>query len=105
MSTMVKSAATGSPMPEFTMDKLNQANADHAKECADVSREETLALLRQNTAPAADLVRGLSDDQLSRKTKLPIGDMELTAEQIIENVLIGHLTTHAASISAAAAIA
>ncbi|MDP9238579.1 MAG: maleylpyruvate isomerase N-terminal domain-containing protein [Chloroflexota bacterium] len=105
ISMIANSAATGSPMPPITADGLNQMNADHAKQYANVSREDTLALLSETTEPAADLVRGFSDEQLTGKAKLPLNGMELTAEQIIENVLIGHITTHAASISAAAAVA
>jgi Mycothiol maleylpyruvate isomerase N-terminal domain len=100
ISMMVRSAATGSPMPPITVDGLNQMNADHAKEFANVSREATLALLRETTGPAANLVRGLSDEQLTRKAMMPFG-MEMTAEQIIEAVLIGHITGHATSITAA----
>lgn len=100
IAMMVQAAATGSPMPPITMEGLNQMNADHAKQHAAASREETLALLQDTTAPAASMVRGLSDEQLSAKAMMPFG-MEMTAEQIIENVLIGHITGHAASISAA----
>ena len=99
ISMIAQSAATGSPMPPITADGLNDMNAEHAQQYAHVSREDTLALLRETTAPAASLVRALSDDQLSGKATLPLG-MELTAEQIIENVLIGHITGHAASIQA-----
>jgi hypothetical protein len=100
ISMMVQAAATGSEMPSITMDGLHQMNADHAKQFANCSREETLALIRQTTGPAASIVRGLSDEQLNGKAMLPIG-MEMTAEQIIENVLIGHITGHGASIGAA----
>lgn len=102
ISMIAQAAATGSPMPPITADGLNKMNAEHAQQYANVSREDTLALLRKTTGPAASIVRGLSDDQLSGKATLPMG-MELTTEQIIENVLIGHLTGHSASIQAARA--
>lgn len=100
IAMMAQAAATGSEMPAITADGLHQMNADHARQFADASREETLTLLRTTTGPAASIVRGLSDEQLGRKAMLPLG-MELTAEQIIENVLIGHITGHGASIQAA----
>ena len=100
ISMMVQSAATGSPMPPITIDGLNQMNADHANQFANVSREDAIALLRESTAPAANLVRGLSDEQLTRKVMMPVG-MEMTTEQIIEAVLIRHIDGHGASIKAA----
>jgi uncharacterized damage-inducible protein DinB len=101
IAMMVQACATGSAMPPITMDGLNQLNADHAKQFANASREDTLALLTQTTAPAAAAVRGLSDEQLARRATMPFG-MEMSTEQIIENVLIGHLAGHGASIDAAA---
>ncbi len=102
ISMMAQAAATGSAMPPITADGLNKMNAEHAQEYANVSREDTLALLRETTGPAAGVVRGLNDDQLAAKATLPFGG-EMTAEQIIENVLIGHITHHGASIQAAKA--
>jgi hypothetical protein len=101
ISMMVQAAATGGPMPPITADGLNQMNAEHAKQFASASKDETLKLLNETTPQAASVVRGLSDEQLGRKATLPLG-MELSAEQIVENVLIGHLAGHGASIAAAA---
>ena len=101
ISMIVQAAATGGPMPPITADSLDEMNAEHAKQFAGCSREETLKLLNETTPPAATIVRGLSDEQLSRKATMPALPMELSAEQIIENVLIGHLAGHGASIAAA----
>ncbi len=100
ISMMAQAAAKGTEMPPITPDGLNQMNADHAKEFANVSKADTLALLRETTPPAAAVVRGISDDELLKKAMLPLG-MELSAEQIIEMVLIGHLQGHGASMAAA----
>lgn len=100
ISMMAQAAATGLGMPAITMAGLHAMNADHAKQFANCTREETLALLQQTTGPAAGVVRGLSDEQLANKAMLPLG-MELSAEQIIEGVLIGHLAGHGASIASA----
>ena len=100
ISMMAQAAGTGAPMPPLTMDALHQINADHAKQYAHVSRDETLALLRETTGDAAAIVRSLSDEQLNGKAVMLFG-AEMTAEQIIENVLIGHLIRHRASIMAA----
>ena len=101
ISMMVQAAATGGPMPPITADGLNQMNLEHSKQFAACSKEETLKLLNETTPQAASVVRGLTDEQLSRKATMPALPMELSAEQIIENVLIGHLAGHGASIAAA----
>ena len=100
IAMMAQAAATGSAMPPITPDGLNQMNLEHSQKFAKATREETLALLKETTAPAAQLVRSFSDDQLAQRAMLPLG-MELSAEQIIEMVLIGHLVGHGASIQAA----
>ncbi len=100
ISMMVRAAAGMGEMPPITPDMLNELNAAHAKEFANVSREDTLEVLRNTTGPAADVVRGLTDEQLTRRATLPLG-MELSAREIVEMVLIGHLQGHAASIGSA----
>jgi hypothetical protein len=42
---------------------LHASNATHARDCADVSKAETIALHKKGAAAAAAVVRGLSDDQ------------------------------------------
>ena len=59
-----------------------------------VSRTGRLAA----AAAAAGLVRGLSDEQLGRSATLLAGRPPLTAEQIISNILIGHIDQHFGSI-------
>src|SRR6266704_3068657 len=100
ISMMAHAAATGGAMPPITPDGLNQMNLEHSKQFANCSKEETLKLLNETTPQAATVVRGLTDEQLANKAMLPLG-MELSAEQIIENVLIGHMAGHGASIAAA----
>jgi hypothetical protein len=79
------------------MDSLHQMNAEHAKQFANCTRDETLVLLRKNAAGAASTVRGLSDDQLDRSAPL-LGGPPMTAQQVIERVLIGHVQEHHGSI-------
>lgn len=104
IAAMVTAAATGGPMPPITTDMLNELNAKHAQEYAAATQDETIAAMRAQTATAANVVRGLSDEQLARSAMLPFG-MEMTAEQIIENVLIGHIVGHSQSMKEAAASA
>jgi hypothetical protein len=91
--------ATGQPLPPLTPEMLNQGNAEHAKQAAGCSKQETLDLMRTGGQTAAAMVRGLSDDQLSRTGTL-FGN-EFSAQSWIENVVIGHTQQHMQSIQAA----
>jgi hypothetical protein len=73
------------------MDTLHQMNAEHAKQSADCTKTETLALLRKK--------RGLSDEKLDRSVPV-LGGPPKTAQQMVEQVLIGHMQEHHGSIRA-----
>ncbi len=96
---MAVAIANGQPLPPLTPEMLNQGNAEHAKQAAGCSKQETLDLLRSGGQKAAAMVRGLSDEQLSR-TATVFGN-EFTAQAWIENVVIGHTQQHMHSIQAA----
>jgi uncharacterized damage-inducible protein DinB len=97
IADIVKRIATAQPMPPLTMDAIHQMNAEHAKQYAGCTKEETLALLRKNAAAAASAVRGLSDEQLDRSAPM-LGGPAMTAQQAIERILIGHVQEHHGSI-------
>ena len=96
---LVRMTANGQPLPPMTMDTIHQMNAEHAKQYANATKDETLALLRKNAAAAASTVRGLSDEQLDRSAPL-LGGPPMTAQQMVERVLIGHVKEHHGSIQA-----
>ena len=91
--------AHGQPVPPLTMDMIHQGNATHAAQHAHCTKAETLALLRQNGAAAAATVRGLGETELDRTATLPLGTM--SASQVIERILIGHVHDHHGSIQKA----
>jgi uncharacterized protein (TIGR03083 family) len=88
--------ASGQPVPAMNMEMFHQANAEHARQHADCTKAETLALLRQNGAAAAATVRGLGDAELDRTGSLLMGPM--SAAQVIERILIGHVHEHHGSM-------
>jgi hypothetical protein len=96
---IVRLVATGQPLPPMTMDDLHKMNAEHAKQYANVTKDETVALLRKNGAAAAGTVRGLSDEQLDRSAPV-LGGPLMTAQQLVERGLIGHVKEHHGSIQA-----
>jgi uncharacterized damage-inducible protein DinB len=88
---LVQRIANGESFPMPNIDKMN---AEHAVQYANATKAETLALLRQNGAASAAMVRGLGDAQLDRVG----GSMGMSAAQAIERILIGHVNDHHGSI-------
>ena len=98
IANIVRTVATGQSMPHFTMDMLDEANAKHAKDFANCTKAETIALHKKGVAAAAAAVRGLSDDQLTKSGTVLAGAPAMSAEQVITNILINHIDDHFGSI-------
>jgi uncharacterized damage-inducible protein DinB len=97
---LVQLIATGQPLPGLTREKLDEMNAEHAKQHANCTKAETLQLLRTAAATAAATIRGLSDDQLERTASV-LGGPPMSAQQAIDRILIGHVHEHLANIKTA----
>ena len=76
-------------------------NSEHAREHADVTKDEVLRLLRASKTRIAEAVRAIPDNQLDIQRETPAGPM--SAAQRVERVLIGHMEQHEGSIKAAVA--
>ena len=99
---LVRAVATGQPVPSLTQEMLGAGNAEHARQFAGCTKEETVELLRRGGREAADILRGLSDEQLDNGAELPLlGGRRTSAAEIAEMALIGHPTSHLESIRAA----
>ena len=96
---LVRKIADGEPLPPANWDVIHSMNAQHAREHANATKAETLGLLRQGGADAATMVRGLSDEQLAR-TGSVLGQ-PMTAAQLIDGILIGHVLEHGGSLRTA----
>ena len=99
IARIIQMIAAGQQLPNVTTEAIDQRNVQHAQQHANCTKSETLDLLRNNGASAAAAVRGLSDEQLQRSGTLRAGPM--SAEQVIEAILIGHGKGHLSSIRAA----
>jgi len=86
------------PRGEFTRAMLDQMNAQHAKEHANCTKAETIALFHQGTATALGLLRGLNDDQLGKSGTVFSELPPMTAEQLITGGLLNHIDEHMGSI-------
>jgi hypothetical protein len=95
---IIKTVSAGQSMPNFTMDMLNEMNAKHAQDFANVSKADTIALHKKSAAAAAAVVRGLSDDQLAKSGKVLAEAPPMSAEQIVTGILINHIDDHFGSI-------
>jgi uncharacterized damage-inducible protein DinB len=98
ISGMVQAMAAGQPLPPLTPEMIDQGNAQHAKEHANCTREETLALLRQSGPAAQQALGSLTDEQLARTA--PVFGQQMSARQAVEFILIGHPRQHLQSITA-----
>lgn len=92
---------SGQPLPSLTQEIFHHGNAQHAAEHATVSKQTLLDALHRGGAQASAIVSGLHDDTLDRSGYFTLINAEITAQDIIENILIGHVRSHLASIKAA----
>lgn len=93
--------ASGKPL-DFTMDQINQGNAQHAREHASATKAGTLALLHADIRASVDIIRGLTDAQLDTAAPVALmGGQNVPAQQFAENVWIGHVVIHWDRIKAA----
>jgi hypothetical protein len=100
ISGIVKAVASEQTMPPFTMEMLDEMNAQHAKDFAGCTKAETLALHKKGVASACAIVKGLSDADLEKSGTVMTGMPAMTVQQIIEGVLISHVQEHLGSIKA-----
>lgn len=100
LAGLVGLIAQGQPLPPITMELLDQANAQHAQQFTHCTQTEVAALLRANGAAAATQVNQLSDQQLDRSTYIALFGADMNTQQVIEQVLIGHASSHLADLRA-----
>src|SRR4030095_14113185 len=62
--------AAGQSFGNFTRKMLDERNAQHAKDFAGCTKEETLALHLKGAAKAASVIRGFTDEQLVKSGAL-----------------------------------
>jgi len=90
--------AGGQSFGNFTRKMLDERNAQHAKDFARCTKEETLALHRMGAAKAVAVIRGFSDEQLAKSGVLFTDAPPLTVEQLVMAALIHHTDEHYGSI-------
>jgi hypothetical protein len=85
--------------PKSSMAEVHQHNVQQARDHAAVGKTDVLVGLRQNGAAIAQTLRSLSDEQLDKVAGV-FGGNELTIEQVIAYIIVGHTREHRDSIRA-----
>lgn len=94
--------AAGGAITDVTWDDVHALNAGHARDNNNVTKEETLALLRTNATAAAAAIRALSDDVLDLVAPNSLYDnAPLTCQFMLEDHAVRHSFHHLATIRAA----
>ena len=97
----VRMIVAGEAIPEITMEAIDQMNAQHAKEHANCTREEVLGLLRENGSAFVSYLEGLSEADLDRTGYLAAIGGDVSAQQLIEMVILQSGGEHLDSMKAA----
>jgi hypothetical protein len=81
---------------------VHQMNAGHARDHANVTKEEALKALRENSAKAVEAIRALTDAQLDSAAPCGLCDgAPMTCQFLIEDHAMRHSWHHLAGIRAA----
>lgn len=92
--------AENQPQPAVEKEWLDRLNAENGAKNIRAGRDVVLGALEENGARAAEWVRGLTDEQLGRVGAYIAWVPPMSLERWIEQVLIGHIRGHRASIEA-----
>jgi uncharacterized damage-inducible protein DinB len=84
-------------LPQIKMEQVHAGNAQHAREFADVGKEETLSLLQEGAPRAIELIQGLTEGQLDAAAG-SVDGYGITLRQCIDSVALSHFREHLASI-------
>jgi DinB family protein len=100
--SLLKPAVEGTPITDVTWEAVATINANHAREFANVTKTDALALLARNSLDAARAVRRLSDADLARAVPFSLSfGAPMTVQFIIEDHPLRHPWHHLARIKRA----
>lgn len=98
---MVRGMANGEGLPPLDFGGIDQVNAEFLAQHPNPTKEEALALIRENAPRSAAFARGLSDAQLDTTAHLVATGTDVSVQQVAEMLLVGHPLLHAEAISKA----
>ena len=99
---LAKMIIQGDPLPDWSMEDVIRMGNDHARDHADCTRPEVLAILETNGRALQEYVATLSEADLDRKGQMALAGGEISAQQIMEMLILHsggeHLTSMRATI-------
>jgi hypothetical protein len=98
---LAKMIVSGEGLPDLSMDQIVQMANQHAREHADCTKPEVLDILRENGETVINYVAGLGDADLDRTSHLAMMGGEISAQQLIENVILQSGGEHFVNMKAA----
>jgi hypothetical protein len=98
LPNVVAAIVAGQPLDGFGFDKMDEFNAQHAKDYANCTKAETVELYKNGVAASAAAIRALNDNDLAKSGTLVRGAPSMTAEQVIAGGLLHHIDEHFGSI-------
>lgn len=99
---LAQTIAEGKAVTGLTLKTIDDMNAEHAQKQDAVTKEETLELLRRNSAAAAEAIRALNDDDLDQAAPVSLySDAPVTCQFALEDHAVRHSYHHLARIRAA----
>ena len=98
---LARAIASGNAVTDVTWQVVADLNARHAKEKANVTKGETLALLRKNSREAADAIRTFTDEELDCAAPFSLSaGAPVTAQFVVEDHPLRHSWHHLSKIRA-----
>ncbi len=95
---LAKMIINGSPLPDWSMEDVILMGNDHAREHADCSKEEVLSILEANGRALTAYITSLSEDELDRKGQMALIGEEVSAQQILEMLILHSGGEHLESV-------
>ena len=99
---LAQAVARGAAVIGVTWEAVDEMNAAHAREHAEVTKADALDLLRNSSRRAAAAVRAFTDDELDRTAPFSLSyGAPVTAQFVVEDHALRHSWHHLAKIRAA----
>ncbi len=95
---LAKMIISGAPLPEWSMEDVVKMGNDHARKHANCTKEEVLSILEANSSALAAYLASLTDDELDRKGPMALIGGEVSAQQILEMLILHSGGEHLESI-------
>ena len=100
---LTKLIVDGEKLPELTREQIDEMANQHAREHAGCTKAEVLELIRKNGEMLIAFAAGLGDAELDRTGYLTAIGSEVSAQQLLEAVVLQSGGEHFANLKAAAA--